>query len=188
MRLNQLGTVNRGRLFRLDPERRLVLVKFLGLSGFALAVLHSLMSMAMLGPAYYPQLFGESKMNLVGELTVVFGVLSLFWLVSPALTSLPNMQEALGDRLWKRSQRTGYIALALAAAHCLSMGLEGWLEPATWPGSMPPITLLSFVIVVLPLAAKLLSRRRGNGTAVVSPGYRSAPVRTRADESDTLMT
>lgn len=142
-----------------DPERRLVLIKFLGLAGFGLAALHSLMSMALLGPTYYPKFFGAEKMNLVGELTILFGVVGMFWLASPAVTSLPNMQQALGDTLWKRAQRAGYVALAFTALHCFAMGVQGWLEPETWPGSLPPITMLAFVIGVVPLVARLVSPR-----------------------------
>jgi hypothetical protein len=32
-----------------------------------------------------------------------------------------------------------------AAGHVLVMGLSGWLQPAGWPGGLPPISLLAFI-------------------------------------------
>jgi len=148
------------KVFEDDPEKRLVLVKFLGLGGFALAALHAVMSLTLLSPDYYPKFFAETKMNLTGEITMLFGVLGLFWMASPALSSLPNMQPALGKRLWLRSQRIGYLALSMTGIHLFAMGFKGWLTPNEWPGGMPPITMVGFAVVVLPLAAKLITKER----------------------------
>ena len=148
------------RLFPGEPERRRLLAKFLGLSGFAAAGLHALMSLALLSPAYYPKFFGaDGKMTFAAELAAAAGVLGLFWMAVPAAGSLPNMEEALGRRWWRRSQRSGYLALAMAAVHTAAMGFSGWLRPGEWPGSLPPITLLGFLIAALSLGARLLAGR-----------------------------
>lgn len=92
-----------------DPMMRMVLVKFLGLAGFAMAVLHIIMSVIILNPAYFAKFFGDGKLNLTGELTMLFGALSILFLASPAISSLPNMKEELGMRRWKRSQQTSTL-------------------------------------------------------------------------------
>lgn len=142
-----------------EPGKRVVLARFLGLSGFALAAAHVVMSLALLSPAYYEKLFGAGQMNLTGELSILFGLAALWFLSAPVLTSLPNMEEALGSRRWRKSQRLGYLAQAAAAGHVLVMGVSGWLTPAKWPGSMPPVTMLAFVAALIPLLARLLPRR-----------------------------
>ena len=39
-------------------------------------------------------------------------------------------------------------ASALVAGHLFVMGYDGWLQVQKWNGGLPPITLLSFLLVV----------------------------------------
>jgi DMSO/TMAO reductase YedYZ heme-binding membrane subunit len=138
-----------------DVKRRRALAKFLGLTGFYLLVSHVVMSLAMLSPFYYEKFYHESgKLNLTGELTLLFGVLGIGFLAFPAITTIPMAYEALGGERWQRAQRMGYWALALACGHTFTMGYAGWLDASTWPGSMPPITLLGFLVGLSALIAK----------------------------------
>lgn len=140
-----------------DPRKRLVLIKFCGLIGFSLASIHTLMSLLLIGPAYYPKFFLESgQMNLTGELTMVFGVMSLWCLSVTAIASLPFMHDAVGEERWLRGQRMGYLSLGLAAAHVLVMGLAGWLTPGRWAAGLPPVSLVAFCVTSLPLLVKIL--------------------------------
>jgi DMSO/TMAO reductase YedYZ heme-binding membrane subunit len=93
-------------------------------------------------------------MNLQGELGMAVGVLALFFLLSPAITTLPMMPKALGGWRWKRTQRVGYLALLLVAIHLVTLGLKGWLTPEKWPAGMVPISLIAFVAAVVPLLVK----------------------------------
>jgi hypothetical protein len=55
---------------------------------------------------------------------------------------------------WPRAaRRFSWLGLAATAGHVLVMGLSGWLTPANWPGGLPPITLLAFLVAVWPLLA-----------------------------------
>ncbi len=56
------------------------------------------------------------------------------------------------------AQRLGPLALVTAEGHVLVVGVAGWLAPKNWPGGMPPITLLAFLAVAVPLM--LRARRR----------------------------
>jgi len=88
----------------------LILIKFCGLIGFSLASIHVLMSLVLISPSYYPKYFSEmGKLNLTGELSLVFGVLSMWCLAVTAITSLPFMYEAVGAERWQRGQRMGYL-------------------------------------------------------------------------------
>ena len=123
----------------------------------ALAAIHATMALLLFSPDYYQKFFdGAGRMNLTGELSMAFGVLSLWCLAITAITSLPFMYEAIGADRWQRGQRMGYFSLLLAAGHILVMGLSGWLQPAGWPGSLPPISLVAFIAAVIPVLVKLL--------------------------------
>ncbi len=143
-----------------DEKRRRSLAKFLGLSGLYFIGMHVFASLAMLSPIYYEKFFLETgKLNLIGELTVLFGIVGVGFLMFPAVTTLPLMYEALGGVRWQRAQRMGYWTLLIAAGHTLVMGYGGWFDTSTWPGGLPPITLLGFLVAASALTAKLLSRR-----------------------------
>ncbi|MCY4187391.1 MAG: hypothetical protein OXD30_02800 [Bryobacterales bacterium] len=130
--------------------------KFFGLAGFGMISMHALMSMILLSPANYAKFFAESgKLNLAGEVTFLCGVLAYGCLLFPAITTLPYMYDALGMARWLRSQHMGYATLALACAHTFAMGYQGWLDLSSWPGSMPPITMLGFLAGLLALLVKL---------------------------------
>ena len=150
------------RVYEDDPAHRLVLIKFCGLIGFSLAAIHAFMSLLLFTPAYYPKMFEEAgRLHLTGELSMLFGVLSLWCLSITAITSLPFMYDAVGADRWKRGQRMGYICLALAGGHVLVMGLAGWLKPGGWHGHLPPISLVAFIVVLVALLVKMLSGSGG---------------------------
>ncbi|MBI1354356.1 MAG: hypothetical protein GC160_08415 [Acidobacteria bacterium] len=142
-----------------DPKRRRSLAKFLGLTGLYFAGLHIMLSLALLSPAYYGKFYIDGgKMNLMGEVTFLFGALAIGFLMFPAITTLPLMYEALGGERWQRMQRMGYWALAMLAGHTFTMGWSGWLEPAGWHGGMPPISVWAFAFAVAALVAKAVSK------------------------------
>ena len=85
------------------------------------------------------------------------GVVALFLLMSPAITTLPMMPKAIGGKRWKRSQRLGYLALILVVVHLVALGLKGWLAPKGWPAGIPPISLVAVLV-------KLRMMRNGRST------------------------
>lgn len=140
-----------------DPDKRLTLIKYCGLMGFSLAAIHAFMSLLLFTPDYYPKMFnGDGRLNLTGELSMAFGVISLWCLSVTAITSLPFMYEAVGHFRWKRGQRMGYICLFLAGGHVLVMGIAGWLKPAGWHGYLPPISLVAFVVILIVILEKAM--------------------------------
>jgi DMSO/TMAO reductase YedYZ heme-binding membrane subunit len=157
-----------GRVFRWhnhDPKLKLTVMKFCGLTGFSLASLHALFSMCLLGPAYYAKFFAEDgRLNVTGELGLAAGIVALWALAIPAISTLPMMPKAIGGIRWKRAQRMGYLCLALVTVHMLAFGLQGWFTPNLWPGNMPPISLLALIAACIPLLVKLwqLLRKRNS--------------------------
>ncbi len=138
-----------------DFALRLVVIKFCGLMGFFLAAVHAFFSLSLLSPAYYAKYFDAGgRLNLQGELALAIGVIALFFLMSPAITTLPMMPKALGGWRWKRSQRAGYIALSLVVVHLVVLGWKGWLAPSGWHGGLPPISLVAVLVALVPLFVK----------------------------------
>ena len=138
-----------------DKALRLVVIKFCGLMGFFLAAVHAFFSLCMLSPAYYGKYFDDGgRLNLTGEIAMTVGVLALFFLLSPAVTTLPMVPKAIGGQRWKRSQRAGYIALILVVAHLVVLGVKGWLAPQGWHAGIPPVSLVAVVAALVPLLVK----------------------------------
>lgn len=134
------------------------LARPLGLAGFVLAFVHSLLSWPLLGPANYPKLYSNSALNDSGLWALAAGIGAMNLLFAPAFSSFQGARESLGARLWPVFQRLGYAALALTALHVLVIGYKGWLAPRAWPAALPPITLLSFFIAAAPLLRRLAPR------------------------------
>ncbi len=138
-----------------DKALRLVVIKFCGLMGFFLAAVHAFFSLCLLSPAYYGKYFDDGgRLNLQGEVAMTVGVLALFFLLAPALTTLPMMPKAIGGQRWKRSQRAGYVARALVVVHLVIMGIKGWLAPRGWQGGIPPVSLVAVLVALVPLLVK----------------------------------
>ena len=138
-----------------DKALRLVVIKFCGLVGFFLAGIHAFFSVCLLTPAYFAKYFDAGgRLNLQGELGMSVGVVALFLLMAPAITTLPMMPKALGGQRWKRSQRLGYVSLILVVSHLVVLGLKGWLAPRGWPAGLPPISLLAVLAALVPLVVK----------------------------------
>jgi DMSO/TMAO reductase YedYZ heme-binding membrane subunit len=138
-----------------DPALRLVVIKFCGLMGFFLAAVHAFFSLALLSPAYYGKYFDDAgRLNLQGEIAMAVGVVALFFLLAPAITTLPGMPRAIGGWRWKRNQRAGYIAITFVVVHLVTLGLEGWLAPQGWHGGIPPVSLVAVVAALLPLVVR----------------------------------
>ena len=138
-----------------DKALRLVVIKFCGLIGFFLAGVHAFFSLCLLCPAYYGKYFDEvGRLNLQGEIAMCVGVVALFFLLPPAVTTLPMMPKAIGGVRWKRNQRSGYTALVLVVVHLVALGIKGWLAPKGWHGGMPPVSMVALVAALAPLLIK----------------------------------
>lgn len=148
-----------GHLARFWPQTfvpALVFRKFFGLFGFGLAAVHGLISLLIFSPAYYPKFFLETgNLNLIGELSMLFGVLAFFVFVIVAIFSIPSISILVTQENWLRIQRVGYLGLLLVFFHVFVMGFQGWLKPEGWPGGLLPISMIAAIAVALALLLKL---------------------------------
>ncbi len=77
---------------------------------------------------------------------MLLGVLSFVWLWGYYI-SFKTHQEG-DEEFLKLITSRGSLTLAalLSAGHVTVMGFKGWIQPETWAGGMPPITLVAFVV------------------------------------------
>jgi energy-converting hydrogenase Eha subunit A len=131
--------------------------KWLGFVGLAGALIHLMMSLLVLAPAYLPKHFKpDGMMQWNVEASILAGVLSLvalLWLGFAAGTHPIERQRPTTSLVL----RLGRIALGLTAVHALLLGYSTWAAVDQWPGSLPPITMISFGIAA---AMCVLPRRR----------------------------
>jgi DMSO/TMAO reductase YedYZ heme-binding membrane subunit len=152
-------SIGKVKLLRSKSEsRQNQLIKFSGLAGFSLSAMHVFISLIIISPAYYPKFYDGEMMNFNGELSMLMGVISLYCFSFPAITTIPFMQEAVGIKKWKKRQQIGYLGLLTALLHTLIMGISGWFDINSWPGYLPPITMLAVMIASVPLVLKLIKK------------------------------
>ncbi|MBI2139074.1 ferric reductase-like transmembrane domain-containing protein [Candidatus Woesearchaeota archaeon] len=140
-----------GPLTRIRPKvfaKFIPMEKYFGLLGFGLAAVHGIISLLLFSPANYPKFFLEAgKLNLTGELSMLFGVLGFIIFSLVAISDIPGVIDS-AER-WKLVQRLGYLAYLFVLLHVAVMGFSGWLQPDTWPGNLLPISLVAFIVIAL---------------------------------------
>jgi len=109
------------------------------------AIAHAGLSLAILSPAYFPTFFVEGRLNWPSGLSVLIGVMAASGLY---LRSRPSVS-------WPATVRSLGIIGLITGIHAMLNGYDSWLAPATWPGYLPPITLISFAAGAASMAAAL---------------------------------
>ncbi len=87
--------------------------KFIGISGFAAALLHGIYSIIAIYDLSLDKMI-FSNPNAFGFVTAVIA-LAIFFVMT--LTSTKKAMQQMGYEKWKKLQTTGYIALVLAILH-----------------------------------------------------------------------
>ncbi|HUJ16742.1 MAG TPA: hypothetical protein VL197_02015 [Nitrospirota bacterium] len=115
-----------------------------------LVFVHILLSLGILTKGYFASYFEGDKMSLTGEVVLLMGALAAycFWRLKAAAIK-PALQRTLT-----------LLACTLVAVHLFAMGFDGWLHVEKWNGGMPPITLLSFLLVISSLTVYLRAKER----------------------------
>jgi hypothetical protein len=101
------------------------------------AAMHVMLSFVLLSPVYYEKFFLEGELTASAGLSMLLGAVATVAIVVDLTIH--------GNRNTK--ERIRYLGLLafMIGLHALLQGFEGWFAPLTWPGMMPPITLISFL-------------------------------------------
>ncbi len=115
-----------------------------------LVFVHIFLSLGILSKGYFAGFFDGDKMSLTGEVVLLMGVLAVycFWRLQTAEIK-PAVRRTLT-----------ILTCALVAGHLFAMGFDGWLQVQKWNGGLPPITLLSFLLVMSSLIMFLWAREK----------------------------
>lgn len=115
-----------------------------------LIFIHLIISLILLTPIYYQKFFDGLKFNLVGQLSLLAGVIALGLMNSLRFAKTLNLKASVS--LFRKFGTE--LLLLLISLHLFIMGYQGWLTPGSWPGGMPPITMLAFIVAIIPLFVK----------------------------------
>lgn len=133
----------------------------LGMLCCLLAGIHIVVSLILISPQRFPKLFLDGNLNVTGSLSLVFGVIAAAALVVCAVSSRPAESDAAQNGRRPMVRRAGLVALLAILMHVTVMGSRGWLTLSSWPGNLPPITLLSALCALTPLVLRLLASASG---------------------------
>ena len=131
-------------------ERR----RSLGQTGFLMILLHVILSLTIFNPTYFGKFYREDgHMTALAEASMLAGGLGTV-LLFKLFVHVGENHDHNGSLI----PGLGRAVLVLTGLHVLLMGIKGWFHLETWPGMLPPITLLSFVNVVVFLVIRQLRR------------------------------
>lgn len=103
--------------------------------GGGAALAHVLLSFALLQPAYFERLFMAGKLTAAAGFSIAAGALAYVLLEIGARRSSE----------WTRGTSLGVLMLllGLAVVHTAVPAAQSWLSLQTWPGYLPPLTMLA---------------------------------------------
>lgn len=96
-----------------------------------LLLLHTLISATLFSAVHYPKFFDGEMSNANGQLLLLAGVIGAY-----GFYRLQHLKD---------NHQLKALCALLLVAHVLPMG-GSWFSAESWPGYMPPVSLLSFIM------------------------------------------
>ena len=134
-----------------------------GFAGLICLGLHVVISLAILNPGYFAKFYStDGKFLWQIECALLAGAVGFVAVSSLGVATLAYQGNAGGSPGMGKSLISGLgrCVLLLSMAHVFMLGYKGWLAVSTWPGWLPPITLLAFGAAAAMLLAKWTIVRR----------------------------
>jgi len=141
------------------PKKWLNARKAFGMMGFLLILIHALMSFVLFSSPYYAKFFGaDGTLTSVASVSMLAGILGLVFLWAYNLSFQTKLSEDKAFIAFITSRSVLMWALSLGGLHLAFMGYAGWLNPGSWQGGLPPISLVGFAFFALGYILNLLGR------------------------------
>jgi hypothetical protein len=118
-----------------------------------LGFLHILISFALLNPAYY------DKFYLNGKLTFSAGISYLLGAIATALIFNKGFSKELNNNRETKIKVLSILAFIIGS-HAALQAFKGWLPASAWPGYMPPLSMISFLIGLFALVLTFVLKRK----------------------------
>jgi len=112
---------------------------------------HVILSLILLSPAYYERLFVQGKLTALAGLSMALGAV--------AAAGMLVGKRMRGDRDTGEGLRSLAILAFAIGLHAMLQGFAGWFVPSKWPGMLPPMTLISFLLGSAAMAIALRRKR-----------------------------
>ena len=106
------------------------------------AIIHLLLSIVLLSESYYPKLYSNDKLTLIGNISIVAGIISIVYLNNKFSTVKYSLL---------------YLIISI---HLFFLGFKGWLNIEKWNGKLPPITLICFFILVVIFVISIIRKSK----------------------------
>lgn len=114
-----------------------------------LVFIHLTISVILFSQIYYPKYFDGERINFLGQISLFSGIVSLGF-----FNSINRFKNRFGNSVEILNKFGSELLLIFISIHLIASGFEGWITPQQWPGYLPPITLLSFLVAVFPFFIK----------------------------------
>lgn len=142
------------------PDGLLNSRRILGMTGFLMVLIHVLMSYMIFNPAVFGKFFYDNgTLTLMAGLSMLGGIIAFVILWAYNLSFQTHLREDIKFIQFITSRNFLLTAGLFSLIHLFFMGYTGWLKPNTWPGGLPPITLVGFVFFVVSYIINLMGRR-----------------------------
>lgn len=125
-------------------DTKIIYRKFLGLVGFAFAIVHIVVTLNFL-----PHKFAYPDWFIVHKTSVIFAILALFIFTGMAAISNRFTAIELGNKRWRITLRIGYLAFIFIIIHFTLLKYQGWIKWfATREPWLPPLSLLEIIFAI----------------------------------------
>lgn len=142
------------------PESWLNSRRALGMTGFLLVLIHALMSFMIFKKEVFARFFEDNGgLTLMAGLSMLGGVLGFVVLWAFNLSFQTHLREDKKFIQFITSRNFLLVAMLFTAVHLFFMGFKGWINPATWQGGLPPISLIGFVFFIISYIINLFGRK-----------------------------
>jgi hypothetical protein len=113
--------------------------------------IHVILSLTLLSPVYYEKLFVQGKLTAAAGCSIVLG--------AAAAAVMAVGKRILGDQDTGGGLGKLAILAFVIGLHAMLQGFAGWFALSKWPGMLPPITLISFLLGLAAVAIALCPKR-----------------------------
>ena len=142
------------------PESFFNARKAMGMTGFLLALIHALMSFTILNPSVFSKFYDENgTLTFIAGMSMLGGILSFVVLWGYNLSFQTHLREDKAFINFITSRNFLLTSGLFGLIHLYFMGYKGWLTPSGWPGGLPPISLIGFVIFSLGYVINVMGRK-----------------------------
>jgi len=119
----------------------------LGYFAFYFTLLHFILSIFLLPGKYYTYYhLPDGRLCFDFKMSVILGIVSFFALLAVYFYFKQKRKSGVNPKIFGCLTCIYYVGLL---GHVYFLGYEHWAEPGSWPGGIPPATLISFVLLLL---------------------------------------